>query len=373
MIIDESRALIEEHMLAQAGSVGELMEQFRGRISPALIDGAGWDKLLERARGLPVSLATSGFGFELPLHDSEPKADFGVPLIEGSRSAAHYEEWCRSQPASVSTTALVPLLREMGRDGSALRRIAGKKLLLEFDVEPARRGAPPEPGIFLDPDDDVLPGDGSAERFRDLGVVADAVLAVGGCVPDAAERRQLEHVFMAMSPDTHIGAVGTFPSRTRVLRLAVMGFRKTCALKAFLERAGWPGRPAALAPFVSDLEERGAFAHLGVHLDVQAAGVGPALGVSVYARDTQWLKDIEPWIPLIDSLRRKGLAVPEKLSALANSWSGAEVVFGRRSTFLIVRGIHHVKLVQAGDRIEQVKAYVFFLVFAPSLAAASTG
>lgn len=371
MIIDESRALIEKHMLAQAGSVGELMEQFKGRISPVLIDGPGWDALLERARGLPVSLATSGFGFELPLHQVEPQADFGVPLFEGSRSAAHYEDWCRSQPAGSAATAPVRLLREMGREGSDLRRIAGKKLLLEYDIDPAHRGTPPDPGIFLYPDDDALPGDGSAPRFKDLGVVADAVVAAAGREPDDVERRHLERVFLAMAPDTHIGAVGTFPSRTRGLRLAIMGFRKTSELTAFLARAGWPGRPAAVAPLVSDLEERAAFAHLGIHLDVLAEGVGPALGVSFYARETQWLKDIDPWLPLIYSLRQQGLAVPDKLSALADSWSGAETVFGRSSMLLIVRGIHHIKLVLIGDRFEQVKAYVFFLVFAPSLAVAS--
>ena len=371
MIIDESRALIEENMLAQADSVGELIGQFRERISPALIDGPGWDKLLERARGLPISLATSGFGFELPLHVPEPQADLGVPLFEGSRSAAHYQDWCRSQPPGSAAAVPVRLLREMGREGSDLRRIAGKKLLLEYDVDPAQRGNFPDPGIFLYPEDDALPGDGSVQRLADLGVVADAVVAASGRVQDAAERRQLERVFLAMAPETHVGAVGTFPSRSRGLRLAVMGFRKTRELTAFLTRAGWSGCTEKVARFVADLEERGAFAHVGLHLDVGAEGVGPALGVSFYARETQWLKDMQPWMPLVDRLREQNLGVPEKLSALASSWSGAETVFGRRSMLLIVRGIHHIKVVVNGDRWEQVKGYVFFLVFAPSLAVGS--
>lgn len=64
MNIDEARASIEEHMLAQADSVGELLEQFKSRIPSALIGGPGWDKLIERTNGLPISLATAGFGFE---------------------------------------------------------------------------------------------------------------------------------------------------------------------------------------------------------------------------------------------------------------------------------------------------------------------
>ena len=357
-----SRAGIEEHMLAQADSVGELIEQFRNRISPALIDGPGWETLLERARALPISLATSGFGFELPLHEREPRADLGVGLFEGSRSAAHFEEWCRSQPEDPSRTAVVRLLREMGRQDSALRRVAGKKLLLEYDIDPAHRGAPPDPGIFLYPDPDALSGEGSSPG--DLGVVADALYAASGWEPEGAERRQAERLFVAIPRDTHIGAVGVFPARNRGVRLAVTGFRKTRDLTAFLERAGWDGQTSVIAPFVSKLEERGAFAYLAAHLDVQAEGLGPGLGVSFYATDTQWSKDIDPWTGVIDGLGEHGLAMPRKLSALA-SCTGAEMMFGRKGMLLVARGIHHMKMSLARDRLEQVKAYVFFLVFPP--------
>ena len=357
-----SRAGMEEHMLAQADSVGELLGQFRSRVPPELIDGPGWEALLDRAQALPVSLATSGFGFELPLHEREPRADLGVGLFEGSRSAAHFEEWCRTQPEDPARAALVRLLREMGRQESALRRIAGKKLLLEYDIDPAHRGAPPDPGIFLYPDADALSGQGS--NPGDLGVVADALYAAGAWEPDAAERRQAERLFSAMPRDTHIGAVGVFPARNRGLRVAVTGFRKTRDLTAFLERVGWAGRTSVVAPFVSKMEERDAFAYLAAHLDVQAGGLGPGLGVSFYATDTQWSKDIEPWSGVIDGLGEHGLAVRRKLSALA-SCTGAEMMFGRKGMLLVARGIHHIKMSLAYDRVEQVKAYVFFLVFPP--------
>ncbi len=371
MSFEEARAGIEEHMLEQADSVGELLEQLRGRIPAVLIDGPGWDMLIERGRTLPVSLATSVFGFELPIHVREPTADLGLPLIEGSLSATHFKKWCRAQPEDSYTPALLRLLREMGREESALQRIAGKKLLLEYDIDPARRGAFPDPGIFLYPDADARSGDSAVRGPGDLSVIADAVTAAVGRAPDAAERRQAERLFRVMPPGTQIGAMGTFPERPRALRIATTGFRTTHALTSFLERTDWPGRPEAVVPFVSELEERGAFARLAAHFDVGPGGVGLPLGVSFYARDTQWLKDIEPWMALIDGLRRQGLAVPEKLSALAESWSGAEIVFGRRGMLLLIRGIHHIKMVLVGDRLEQVKAYVFFLVLPPLPAAAA--
>lgn len=358
-----SRAGIEKDMLAQADSVGELLEQFRSRIPPALISGPGWEKLLERARELPVSLATTGFGFELPLHEPEPRADLGLGLFEGSLSAAHFEEWCRSQPEDPSRTELVRLLHKMGRQDSALRRVAGKKLLLEYDIDPRHPGAPPDPGIFLYPDDDALCGGGS--NPGDLAVVANALRAACGWEPDLAERRQGERLFRVMPPGTHIGGVGAFPSRNRALRVAIMGFRTTRDLTAFLERTGWAGRSSVIAPFVSKMEELGAFAYMAAHLDIQAGGVGPELGVSFYATDTQWSKDIDPWMGLLDGLRGQGLAVRPKLSALEKSCAGADVMFGRKGMLLVARGIHHIKLSLAGDRVERVKAYVFFLVFPP--------
>lgn len=371
MNIDEARASIEEQLLAQADSVGELLEQFKNLIPHALIAGRGWDRLVERANGLPISLATPVFGFEWRLHEAEPRADLGLALFQGSRSAAHFEAWSRSRPEDASARAIVGLLREMERKGAALHRIAGTKLMLEYDIDPAHPGPFPDPGIFLYPTADALPDPGSVQEPEELRVIADAIADACGWEPDGAERRHAEHLFLARPPGTQLGAVGGFPDRTRALRVAITGIRSTHELTSFLERAGWPGRAETFAPFVEDLEARGAFAHLAVHLDIDPDGVRPDLGVSYYARDSQWLKDIEPWMGIIDGLRAPGLVVPEKLSALTESWSGVETVFGRRGLLLVARGIHHFKMALVGDRFKEVKAYVFCLVLPPLQAAAA--
>ena len=278
------------------------------------------------------------------------------------------------RPDDTSATAVVQLLREMGREGADLRRIAGTKLLLEYDIDPAHDGPFPDPGIFLYPTADALPGAGSVEEPEDLGILADTVATASGWEPDRAERRHAEHLFRTRPPGAQIGGVGAFPARTRGLRLAITDIGSTHELTSFLERAGWPGKTSAIAPFVSDLEARGAFSHLAAHLDVQPGGVGPDLGVSFYAQDAQWVKDIGPWMGIIDGLRAPGLVVPEKLSALEESWAGMETVFARRGMLLLVRGIHHFKMALVGDRFEEVKAYVFCLVSPPlQLASATAG
>ncbi len=368
MNFDEARASVEEQMLAQADSVGELLVQFKSRIPPALIDGAGWDRLIERSSGLPISLATPGFGFELRLHEAEPRADLGLALFHGSRSVAHFEEWSRSRSEDVSAKAVVGLLKEMGRKGAALHRIADMKLMLEYDIDPAHPGPFPDPGLFLYPADGLLTDPGSAHESEALGVMVDAVSAACGWAPDSAERRHAQKLFLAIPSGAQVGSVGGFPDRPRALRMTITGIRSTHELTSLMERANWPGQPEGCAPFVADLEARGAFAHLAAHFDIDEGGVRPGLGVSYYAGDAQWVKDIEPWMGVIDGLRVPGLVIPEKLSALMESWPGVETVFGRRGMLLVVRGIHHFKMVLVGDRFEEVKAYVFCLVF-PSLLA----
>ena len=429
----------EERLLPEAASLGELLKSLRGRVSPALIGDREWERVVHRAGDLPVTMAAFPFGFELPLHEPRPRADFGVSVVGGSRSAAFFEERARSGEADSSTARIAGLLRASAREASPLRRVAGRKMLLEYDiepvrttpsralehdVEPARAGAfpeslehdvepvragafpeslehdvepvragafpeslehdvepvrddalpepreygvepvrddaLPEPGIFLYPEEWLLIGDG--RRARDLGVVVDAIASAAGWEPDAAERRQAERVYSAMRPETTVRAVGVFPSRARGLRLAVTGFTTTRDVTEFLERADWPGSSAAVHATLSPLEERGAFAHMGVHFDLRAHGVGPRLGISLFARKAEWLKDVRHWTALIDGMREQRLAVAEKLSALAGSSSGAEALFGKSGPFVLLRGIHHIKLSLVEERVEQTKAYVFLLL-----------
>ena len=361
MGIEDAWANTEECLLREADSLGELLELLRRRISPALIGGREWEGVVQRARGMPVTMAAFPFGFELPLHESRPHADLGVSIIGGSRTAAFFEE---GREAGATAAGVARLLAEMEPEESPLRRVAGRKMLLECDVDSTPGATQPDAGIFLYPPEDVLVGGGSSPALEDLGVVADAVAAATGWEMDAAERLRIRDLYLAMEPGACIRAVGSFPSRKRGLRLAMTGFRKTGDVMRFLERAGWPGDHSTVAATVSFFEERRAFVYLGIHFDVDANGVGPVLGVSFYAGEGQWLKDVRHWTPLLDAIGEARLAEPEKLSEIASSSSGAEALFGRSNPFMHVRGIHHIKLGVTADRVEQVKAYVFNLMLA---------
>ena len=360
MTANEDWAYTEERLKLVAASMGHLLALLRPRISTRLVSGAGWNRLLGRAAETPATMGAFPFGFEIPLQDARPIADFGVTLVGGSRTAAGFLERKRLGGASLSTTALAELLEETDRAESPLRHVVGRKMLLEYDIDPTPGGERPDPGIFLYPVDDVLAGGG--EPFRELAAVHDAVMRAGGWAPDLAERRELERLYRALRPGTLIKAFGTFPSRDRTMRIAVTGFRTAQSVEAFLERAGWPGEPKAVRDVLSFFEERNAFAYLGVHFDITRNGVGPRLGLSFFAREQEWLKHIRFWKALIDGIDEQGYAFPDKLEELSKRSAGSTTLIASSGPIALVQGIHHIKLGITEDRVEEAKAYVFFLM-----------
>ena len=368
----ESWGYTEERLLSTAGSMGQLLTQLRPHISTHLINGRGWERLVARAHEAPATLGAFPFGFEIPLHDPEPRADFGVTLVGASRTAAQYQERCATADDDPAA-ALVWLLHQTEREDSLLRRVVGSKMLLEYDIDPGPDDARPRPGIFLYPVDNVLAG--GAGRCRELRAVHDALMFAGGWDADTAERQQLERVYATLMPDTIVKALGTFPDRQRTLRIAVTGFKRASDVTAFLQRNGWPGQPAAVGEVVSFFAERNAFAYLGLHFDVTAAGVGAALGLSFFAQEKEWLKDIGPWRAVIDGSSARGDALPQKLAELSRWSTGSTTLFAKGGPITLVRGIHHLKFVMAADRVEQVKAYIFLLMMCaqPDTPAAGCG
>ena len=365
MNIDEAVLLTQDRLAEEGGTMAELLERFRGRISPALIGEQEWGLILERARQLPITMGAQPFGFELPLHDRRPVADFGVSLASGNRSGDLFEERARTDETDETARAVRRLFRQMEAQPSPLREIVGRKLMLEYDIGSAPGGKASLPGLFLRPNERTISGCGGFQH--DVGTVVDALVSCVGWERIAVERKNVEGVYLAQPEDTRLDSFGVFPSRKRTIRLAIMGFgaQEICA---FLENIRWPGNIAAVDAVITRFGERADIVKVGANIDVRADGPGPTLGLTPivkqrYTANTRyWIDGQTDWDPVLEALRYEDFVVPEKLAALGDWASKPETLFSRTGPFILLRGIHHIKLVISGNRLEKVKAYLYMVL-----------
>ncbi len=373
MSIRKEWSVTEKRLIREADSLGQLLDQYKELFPRVLIGGQEWTRLLEHARELPASIAAYPLMFDLPLHEHRPRANLGVSVVGGTGPATFFKEKGRCENVDPSVASIARLLYESEPEKAPLRQVVGQKMVLEYEIDSPPSNARPVPGIFLRPAERPIVGDGSSQRIQDIGVMLEAIVAAFGWNPDIAERRQVEQVYSVLNTDARIDSLGAYPSRERAIHLAVTGFRTSHDVTAFLGDAGWSGPHPVVAATVSRFEEHSAFINLGVHFDVSADGLNPTLGLSFLAKERDandpryWLDSTRQWTSFIDGLRDEGLAIPEKLSALTNWLQGPTALFGKSGVFVLLRGIHHIMLVLTGDRIKQVRGYVFMVVLgAPS-------
>ena len=366
MDIDEAVALTQDRLVQEGGAMAELLGRFRNRISPSLIGDTEWGRILERASTLPITMGAQPFGFELPLHDARPAADFGVSLASGNQSGDFFEELARTDETDETARAVRRLFREMEAPNSPLREIVGRKLMLEYDIDSAPGGKNSLPGMFLRPNERTLSG--GAGLQNDVGIVVDALVSCLGWERIAAERESAERVYLAQPEDTRLDSFGVFPSRERTTRLAVMGFKSQGEICSYLENIGWPGDMSAVDSVLTRFRERANVVRTGANVDVREEGVGPTLGLTPivkwrYTKDSRYFLDgLTDWLPLLEALRHEEIVVPEKIEALADWVSKPTTLFAKSGQFILLRGIHHIKLVISGNRLRQAKAYVFMVL-----------
>ena len=368
MDIDQAVTLTQDRLAEEGGSMAELLGHFRNRISPILIGDPQWERILECAANLPVTIGALPFGFELPLHEPRPEADLGVSLASGTRTAAFFERRARTGTSDQAAQSVVRLFREMEAENSPLREIAGRKLMLEYDIGSAGGRKDAHPGVFLRPGE--RPIIGAAEQVSDVATLVDALVSCVGWERNEAERENVKRVYLAQPGDTRLDSFGVFPSRSRTIRLAVMGFRTQQELSAYLEDTAWPGRIPAVESVISRFRERAQIVRSGVNIDVREQGVGPTLGLTLivkqrYTKDSRyWLDGLTDWDPFLEALNHEEIVVPAKLAALRGWVSLPTPLFGKAGRYVMLRGIHHIKLVMSENQLRQAKAYVFMVLSA---------
>ena len=366
MDIFEAIALTQDRLAEEGGTMADLLTHFRDRISPVLIGDRQWERILECAGEFPVIVGALPFGFELPLHERRPAADFGVSLVSGTETAALFRERAEIDGTDETARAIVRLFEQMDAEHSPLREIVGRKMILEYDIGSARDGERPRPGMFMRPEERPIVGAGG--QVNDVSVVADALVSCVGWETNEVQRKNVRDVYLAQPEDTRLDAFGVFPSRSRSIRLAIMGFRTRRDICSHLEKTRWPGAIPVVDSVLSRFMERMKVVRTGVYLDVREDGLGPTLGLAFivrqrYTKDSRyWLDGLTDWQPMLEALGHEDLVVPEKLAELAGWVSKPTVLFAKSGRFVLLRGIHHIKLVISENQLRRAKAYVFFVL-----------
>ena len=366
MNIDEAVILTQERLAEEGGTMGDLLGRFRDRISPVLIGVSEWERILDCAGKLPITMGALPFGFELPLHSPRPEADFGASLASGTRSAGFFRECARTDKTDATAGAIMRICGLMETENSPLREIVGRKLMLEYDIGSAREGQGSFPGMFLRPGERPIIGAGGQQD--DVVKVSEALTSCIGWEINDAQRKHLQQAYIAQPVDTRMDAFGVFPSRPRAIRLAVMGFKSQQEVCRYLEDTGWPGQITAVDSVITRFTERVNIARIGLNIDVQEDGIGPTLGITPivkqrYTKDSRyWLDGLTEWTPFLEALDHEDIVFSDKIKALADWVSKPTPLFARSGRYIVLRGIHHVKLVISDDRIQKAKAYVFFVL-----------
>ena len=366
MKTDEAVALTQSRLAEEGGSMGDLLKHFRNRISPILIGDDQWGRILDCAGNLPVTIGALPFGFELPLHEPGPEADLGVSLASEAGTAAFFRERAQADQTDETARAITRLFGQMDAENSPLREIVGHKMMLEFDIGSAPNGERPHPGMFVRPG--VRPIVGGAGQVADVDTVVDALVASVGWERNDAQGKNVLRAYLAQPEDARLDAFGVFPSRSRAMRLAIMGFRTQQEISSFLETTGWPGQIPAVESVLARFKKQVKFDRTGVYLDVREDGLGPTLGLALivkqrYTNDSRyWLDGLNDWDPLLEALGQEDLVVAEKLPALADWVSKPAPVFAKSGRYVLLRGIHHIKLVISENQLCKAKAYVFMVL-----------
>ena len=368
MNIDEAVLLTQQKLAQEGGSMGDLLSNFRQWISPQLIDKDQWERVLDCASGLPISMAALPFGFELPLHDSRPIADFGASLASNTQTSIDLRSDTQTGDGRENIVPILRLFDQMEASNPSLRDIIGRKLMLEYDIGSANshEQIALKPGMFVRPSETPIIGGSDQDEAVDL--VAKSLLGALGWPVSDGLRNHLQSIYRAQSSEVRMDSIGVFPSRSRNIRLAIIGLDNERGIGSFLRQIHWPGNVDAVNLIKQQILDQVETATTGVNLDVGDTGVGSTLGLtlSIKKRYTHapnyWIDGSDEWDPFLSALEKESLVKIEKLPLLAKWVTKPMPLFGKSGQFLLMRGIHHIKLVIEGDKLTRIKAYVFMVL-----------
>ena len=337
---------------AAASAFRAILDALSRVISPVLIDGAGWIRLRDTVRGLPVDPGT-GFGFELRLGDAAAGTDLYAAVPRRSRLAEHYV--CRGERAAPGSAAA-----GFGDRLAAIDRSApwADDMGVEFDVTSGSPGAPHGRFVRIRSD----PAAAGAAGCPAAHTVGEWIAGTAGWRLTGGEHEALDRTFDELAAaGCMVDCVGVMPGRASRAFKVVSRPLETARALPLLERLRWRGPAGEVAAFLTTFE--GSFRSLRLAAGVTADGVVPRIGLELFQDEPGRLHHagVGRWGPFLARLCETGLCLPEKMEGLA-AWPGREFVFRGPDTFGVFTGLHHVKVSFAADddgdgAVVEAKAY----------------
>ena len=347
---------------AASDDFGAILTELRAFIPRALIDGPGWERLLDRVGELPDAEVPFRCGFEFRLDETAPATDFIVALWP---SGALTERYIRQGEAATPGSSAAALARYLVRHGQSESSLTSGTML-EYDVATIQPGQRPAPSVFLRLPYTRRP-DGVIQYSRMSRELIATLAQAVGWTEDTGEQDEVERVFRALPAGGKVAHVGAFPDRApRAIRMIIGGI-EAADLPALLEQLGWRGSIRTVTAVLTDLRDR--LPNFRLSLDVAAQGLSPRLGLEMYLegdRDREfdaWLTTgRHDWRPVVERLAAQGWCLPEKAQGLL-AWCALDKIYDREGVFLVHKGINHVKLTIEDSGVH-AKAYAG-LGFAP--------
>ena len=331
----------------------------------SLIDGRGWERLLERVGGLPGWPTAARAGFEFRLFGAA-SADFAVPVRPGSPLLEYYV--ARGKEASPGSAA-----RSLGRffAGATNSETSSgcppfgwfESAMLEYDVAGALHRPPDDPGLFIR----LVHGRDKLGALPPPGVLAATLASAAGWTEDEGEVHAVESAFAALPAGGKVGQMGAMPGRAlRAIRLVVDDVAAE-DVPAFLGRLGWPGQAGKAMAVLDEMGDVASVFRLS--LDVSVDGLSPRLGLEFYPPGEE--KEVDHWLTtgrsdwraIIERLVARQWCQPEKARGLLD-FPGLDKLFDRRGVLLLYRGINHVKVTIEADEVS-AKAYAGLRLLRP--------
>ncbi len=363
MEIDEALLQTQSRLTAEGCALSDLLGHFRNRISPVLIGDTEWKQLLDCAVKLPIAMGAHPFGFEIPLHTREPLAELCVALASGTHSAENFLVQAKIHSSDDIARAISLLLKRIEKKNSQLREIVGRKLMLQFVSASDWESRLSLRSLFLRPD--LKPILGTAGREIDVGIIAKSLADSFGWSMSKKQLNHLQQVHVAQPSDTRMDSFSINPSKSRAIQISILGFSKSQDISNYLVDVAWTGQLSVVDAIIARFAQRMRLARVGLNVDVGEKSVEPTLGLILIVEQRQtkdsryWLDGLTDWNPVLQALNQEDIVIPEKLQALVDLPSKPTRLFASSGHYIMLCGIHHIKLVIDQSGLVGVKAYVY--------------